>query len=106
ANSDDRGPEPESVALLALGSRVYAFIGLTATGGIAVYDVSSPYGVQFVQYLNNRDFTANPAADTGDQSPEGLHAFYYDNVPYLAVGHEASGNVRIFEISLPSTTSN
>jgi hypothetical protein len=56
--SDDKGPEPEGVAIAKLWGRTYAFIGLERIGGVMVYDISNPYAPQFVQYLNNRDFDA------------------------------------------------
>ncbi|MGA1133478.1 MAG: choice-of-anchor I domain-containing protein, partial [Prochlorotrichaceae cyanobacterium] len=58
--SDDKGPEPEGVTVGKIGARTYAFIGLERVGGVMVYDVTVPTAPTFVQYLNDRDFTANP----------------------------------------------
>ncbi len=96
--SDDKGAEPEGLKLIASLGRVYAFIGLERTGGVAIYDVSSPYGVQFVQYVNNRNFAADLQNETGDVGPEGITGFLKDSVGYVVVGNEVSGNVRIFQL--------
>ena len=40
SRSDDRGPEPEGVALGVIGGRRYAFVGLERPGAIAVVDLS------------------------------------------------------------------
>lgn len=99
--SDDKGAEPEGVNLVASLGRIYAFITLERAGGLMIYDVSNPYGVQFVQYVNNRDFTAQ---DSGDVGPEGIAGFTIDGQGYIAVGNEQSGNVRIFELDAGNTT--
>ncbi len=44
-----------------IGKRTYAFIGLERMGGIMVYDVTNPIAPVFVDYVNNRDFTVDPA---------------------------------------------
>jgi len=103
--SDDKGAEPEGLTLIASLGRVYAFIGLERTGGIAVYDVTSPYGVQFVQYVNNRNFAADLQNETGDVGPEGLTGFLKEGVGYIVVGNEVSGNVRIFELDAGNSVS-
>ncbi|QQD18839.1 choice-of-anchor I family protein [Spongiibacter nanhainus] len=99
--SDEKGAEPEGLSLVASLGRVYAFITLERAGGLMIYDVSNPYGVQFVQYVNNRDFTAQ---DSGDVGPEGIAGFTIDGQGYIAVGNEQSGNVRIFELDAGNST--
>ncbi len=109
--SDDKGPEPEGVALGSIRNRVFAFIGLERVGGIMIYDVTDPYNVSYVDYVNNRDFSvsaelpdgsANPAA--GDLGPEGL-AFIPanqspNNTPLLVVGNEVSGTTTVYQINV------
>lgn len=70
--SDNKGPEPEGVTVGAVGGRIYAFIGLERIGGVMVYDVTNPTTPTFIQYLNNRDFTADPETGVTDSGPEGL----------------------------------
>jgi hypothetical protein len=103
SRSDDKGPEPEGVALGKVRGRTYAFIGLERIGGIMVYDVTEPTSPTFVNYTTTRDFTGDAEAGTaGDLGPEGL-AFVKEEdspigVPLLLVGHEVSGTTVIFRI--------
>ena len=111
ARSDDKGPEPEAVALGRIDGRTYAFIGLERIGGIMVYDVTDPTSPGFLDYVTTRDFTVelDPDAVTdeslsaaGDLGPEGL-AFIDardspTGRPLLAVGHEVSGTTVLFDV--------
>lgn len=104
ARSDDKGPEPEALAVAPLFGRVYAFIGLERVGGIMVYDVTNPKAPSFVQYLNHRDFGAVPGtADALDLGPEGIRiiapeASPLPGVPLLVVANEVSGTTTLFRI--------
>ena len=106
--SDDKGPEPEGVAIGRISDRVYAFIGFERVGGIMVYDVTDPYQPEYVEYVNNRDFAGNAEEGTaGDLGPEGI--LFIDavdspiGVPLLVTGNEVSGTTTIFSITDPST---
>jgi len=57
--SDDKGPEPEGVAVGQVGGRTYAFVGFERVGGIAVFDITDPKASRFVTYVNNRDFSVS-----------------------------------------------
>ena len=103
ARSDDKGPEPEGLAIGRIDGQTYAFIGLERVGGIMVYNVTNPYAPTFVQYINNRNFAGDAAAGTaGDLGPEGL--LFINAVdspigaPLLVVGNEVSGTTTIFRI--------
>lgn len=102
SRSDNKGPEPEAVTIGKAYGRTYAFIGLERTGGVMVYDVTNPYEVKFVQYINNRDFTADvESAAAGDLGPEGIHFISEDDsptgVPMIAVANEVSGTTTLYE---------
>lgn len=113
--SDDKGPEPEGVAIGTVNGKTYAFIGLERVGGVMVFDITDPKNATYVTYVNNRDFAAttntgevtNPAV--GDLGPEGLTfipALRSPNgKPLLAVGNEVSGTTTVFQIDdkLPHT---
>lgn len=111
--SDNKGPEPEGVALGEISGRTYAFIGLERIGGVFVYDVTDPANAEYVAYVNNRDFSVsaideeteevNPAwAEGGDLGAEGLVFIPAADSPngrdLLAVGNEVSGSTTIFQI--------
>ena len=91
--SDDKGPEPESVVVGAVGDRPLAFIGLERIGGVMVYDVSAPETPVFLTY-------APPTAE--DRAPEGM-VFVPAEVspngqPLLIVAYEDSGTVVVFRV--------
>ncbi len=114
--SDDKGPEPEAIAVGWIDGRAYAFIGLERIGGVFVYDVTNPRAPAFVTYANNRNFSAgfDPATVTpeqlsavGDLGPESVLYIAASESPIgkdlLVVANEISGSVSIFEIiALPS----
>lgn len=116
SRSDNKGPEPEGVALGEIDGRTYAFIGLERVGGIFVYDVTEPANSEYVAYVNNRDFSVSALdedteelvdnwAEAGDLGPEGLVFIPAADSPngknLVAVGNEVSGTTTIFEITVP-----
>lgn len=92
---DNKGPEPEGVAVGTVRGQTYAFIGLERSSGILVYNVSEPSRPRFVQYVRN---TTNLA--DGDISPEGMKFVPADKSPngkpLLIVGYEISGSMAVF----------
>ena len=96
--SDNKGPEPEGVAVGRIGRKTFAFIGLERVGGVMVYDVSVPTVPVFATYVNTR------AGAAGDLGPEGLQFVPAERspikAPLLFVGNEISGTTAIFEIKL------
>ncbi|MFM1944183.1 MAG: hypothetical protein RI897_3165 [Verrucomicrobiota bacterium] len=102
--SDDKGPEPEGIALGQIGRDTYAFIGLERIGGVVVYNITSPTQPRFIQYINSRDFTADvESPEAGDLGPEGLIFVPAEEspngTPLLVVSNEISGTTRIYQIS-------
>lgn len=101
--SDNKGPEPEGVALGTVGANRYAFVGLERIGGLAVFDLSDVSAPAFVTCVNNRDFVAGnrlPAPDSGpeivrfvpaDRSPDGE--------PMVVVANEVSGTVTLWRVT-------
>lgn len=105
--SDNKGPEPEGVALGKIRGRTFAFIGLERIGGVMVYDVSTPSSARFVDYLNTRDFALDPrgAAPT-DAGPEGIVFISEENsptgAPLIVIGNEVSGTTAIMAVDVVS----
>jgi DNA-binding beta-propeller fold protein YncE len=106
SRSDNKGPEPEGVALGAVNGRTFAFVGLERIGGVMVYDVTDAEAPAFVQYINNRDFAQDLETDAwrdgGDLGPEGLlfvpAAESPTGTPLLIVANEISGTTTIYEV--------
>ena len=102
--SPAKGPEPEGLALGKVAGRTLAFVGLERMGGIAVYDISNPAAPVLEDYVNTRTL-ASPFnfATAGDLGPEGVIFISADDSPngkpLLAVAHEISGSVVIYQIN-------
>lgn len=100
--SDNKGPEPESLAIGKIDNRVYAFIGLERVGGVMMYDITSPHSAFFVQYLNTTDFSAEDIAQAGDVGPDASTFIPADQSPsgepLLAVVHERSGTITVHTV--------
>lgn len=102
--SDNKGPEPEGVAIGEIDGQTLAFIGLERIGGFMTYDVSNPFAPKFINYTNNRDFFGDPQDSTaGDLGPEGLTFISAEDSPngiaLLVVANEVSGTTTIYEIN-------
>lgn len=105
SRSDDKGPEPEGLALGRIFFRTFAFIGLERVGGIMVYDITNPYAPKFIEYVNNRNFSGDAeAATAGDLGPEGLifvpASESPTRKPLLVVANEISGTTTVFGIDI------
>ena len=63
--SDDRGAEPDSLAVGRVGAKLYAFIGLAeGAGGVMIYNVTDPASPAFAGYQPRALAEAAPAAAT------------------------------------------
>jgi hypothetical protein len=84
------GVEPEGVALLYLGCRTYAFVGLerTLTSAVGVFDITEPAKTTFVDMI----------VTDGDVSPEGLAAYHYRGDQYLTIANEVSNTTTLYRI--------
>ena len=83
ARSADKGVEPEGIALLDLGWKTFAFVGLerTTKAAIAVFDVSNPFKAEYLDMI----------VTDGDLAPEGLDVFVHRGKVYLAIANESNG---------------
>ncbi|WP_104402849.1 choice-of-anchor I family protein [Vibrio penaeicida] len=114
--SDDKGVEPEGLALGKINEKDYAFIGLERMGGFVIYDITQPDNAKFVDYIVNRDFSttfeidddADPVAvsgqfrEAGDLAPEGFKFISSQDSPIkhplLLVANEVSGTVSVYSL--------
>ncbi len=100
--SDNKGPEPEGLAIGVVGAQRLAFIGLERVGGVMVYDITDPSAPAFCSYVNSRDLTVPGVSFTNDLGPEGLVFVARDKSPtrkpLLFVTNEISGTVSAFTV--------
>jgi alkaline phosphatase/methionine-rich copper-binding protein CopC len=104
--SDNKGPEPEGIAVGQIGGKTLAFVGLERAGGaVMVYDVTDPQHVSFVQYLHNPDDSKALSGDGAESGagPEGLTFVSSDGSPsgqnLLFVANEYAKTVSLFTIT-------
>jgi hypothetical protein len=77
---------------------------LERIGGIMVYDITNPASPQFIEYVNNRNFSA-VASDSaaGDLGVEDILYIKNTDSPdgkyYVVSANEISGTISIFEIT-------
>ena len=97
--SDNKGPEPEGLAIGQVGSNTYLFVGMERIGGIAAFDISEPRSPVFMDYVNNRDFGS---PENGDLGPEGVLFIAAKDSPsrqpLLVVTSEISGTVTTYSV--------
>ena len=102
SRSDNKGAEPEGVAVGTVDGTPYVFVALERIGGVMVWDVSTPSDAKFVQYLP-------PTSD--DFGPEVIKFVAAGESPtgraMLIAANEISGSVTTYDIAVagPSTTS-
>ena len=91
--SDDKGPEPEALALGEIDGRTYAFIGMERNNAIFAYDITLPSDPHMVGYMMPSDM---------HNSPEGLEFIAAKDSPsgkpLLAVAYEMPGTVALYEV--------
>lgn len=104
--SDDKGPEPEGLAIGKVSGRTYAFVGLERISGVITFDITDPRAVRFVDYASNRDFSADNTAleqdGAGDLGPEGIEFVPADaspdGTPLVIVANEISGSTTAYRV--------
>lgn len=103
SRSDDKGEEPEGLAIGMLKGKRHAFIGLERMGGVMIYDISNPRAPKFVEYVHN----GNPKGDVksktaGDVAPEGVIFIEASSSPtghaLLVTANEVSGTTTVYEL--------
>ncbi len=86
--SDDKGPEPEALAIGTYGSSVLAFVGMERQNGLLIYNITNPTNPQFLGYQNH--------LDRGIISPESIvfipAAGSPSTMPMFVAGFEGTGS--------------
>ena len=94
--SDDKGGEPEAIAIGSIEEATYAFVGLERQSAILVYDITNPNDVEFITYYKEN-------RTSGDISPEIIKFVPAVNSPnskdMLLVAYEVSGSMGIIQIN-------
>lgn len=103
--SDNKGPEPEGLAVGDAFGTQYVFVGLERIGGLMVWSLDDPTAPELWGYVNPRDFAGDAEAGTADDlGPEGV--LFIDAAdsptgnPLVVVTSEISGTVSIYELTL------
>ena len=99
--SDDRGVEPEGLAIGEIHHQTYAFIGLERSSGIIAYNISDPEDVYFSDYFTNiSSALADDDPMQGDIAPEGLLFINAKDSPIkkpiLLAANEVSGTLSVY----------
>ncbi len=105
SRSDDKGAEPEGVTVGVIDGVPYAFLGLERTGGVMVWNLSTPAWPTLATYFNDRPLDGDAeTAEGGDLGPEGLVFIPAADSPngrnLLVVAYEISGTTRIYEVTV------
>jgi hypothetical protein len=108
--STSKGVEPEGLAVGAIGTQTFAFIGLERMGGIMTYEISKPNAPQFISYTNlalaGLARANNTTPGSYDVSPESLvfvpAAQSPISKPLLIVANELSGTTTLYEVRAAS----
>lgn len=87
---DNKGPEPEGAAVLSVGNNHLAFVGLERSHVVMVYDVTNPTQPVYLGLIEHE----------GDEEPEGIVPFIYNNTFFLAVANEESKTTTLYQLSL------
>ena len=86
--SDDKGSEPEGVAIGKIGDRTYAFIGCERTDAMMIYDITNPERPFFKLTLKTGDAPEGILFIPADKSPNKL--------PLIIVSSENDGQVKCY----------
>ena len=97
--SDDKGPEPEGVAVATINGSTYAFVSLERIGGVMMFNVDNPNSPVFVGYANNRSTTLSGP----DLGAEGIIIIPASDSPngktLVILANEVSSTLSIYQVN-------
>jgi 5'-nucleotidase len=99
--SDNKGPEPEAVSVITLGSKTVALVGNERQNSVVMVDITNPASPSLISYINNRDnglfapetVTTIAAADSPTGSELAIFGYEGDGV-----GSGISGGIGIYNL--------
>jgi hypothetical protein len=103
SRSDDKGPEPEGLAVGRVRGKDYLFVANERQSNIVIYELADPGNPRYVAQFVNRDYAAatNTAA-AGDLGPEGIAFVSERDSPtgkaLILVANETSGTTTVWEV--------
>ncbi|MDQ8732117.1 choice-of-anchor I family protein [Bradyrhizobium sp. LHD-71] len=99
SRSDNKGPEPEGIAVQAINGRLYAFVTLERAGGVMVYDVTDPANASFVSYEPPAPFSADTPVPA-DNAPETVISISAADspmsVPLVVTANEVGNSTTVY----------
>ena len=113
--SDNKGPEPEAMAMGVINDSTYAFIGCERIGHTFMYNVSDPVNARYTDYINPRNFAVTPNVtnvDNGTVGDLGCEVIAFvpasespNGANLLLSGNEISGTMSIQQVRIARITS-
>lgn len=101
--SDDKGSEPEGVAIGQVGDRRIAVLGLERMSALVIFDITTPRAPIFQEWIQMLPTTATPVKAARHWSPEGIVFVPADKSPsgkaLIITSYELTGSLSIHEIS-------
>ncbi|MCV6596182.1 MAG: choice-of-anchor I family protein [Mangrovicoccus sp.] len=112
--SDNKGPEPEAIAVAEIEGRQIAIIGLERQNALVFYDVTDPANSEFLRVVSTVDpadqATGEPFPNS-DLGPESIEVIAPEDSStgntQIAVASEVSGTVTLYDLEnliVPETT--
>ena len=101
--ADDKGGEPEGVAIGTTGERRVAVLGLERFSALLFFDITDPSAPTLISWEQMQPVTDTPVADSKAWSPEGIvfiPAWQSPNgKPLVLTSYEMSGTMTIHQIT-------
>jgi hypothetical protein len=112
--SDNKGPEPEAMAMGVINDSTYAFVGCERIGHTFMYNVSDPVNPRYIDYINPRNFAVTPNVtnvDNGTVGDLGCEVIAFvpaaespNGADLLLSGNEISGTMSIQQVRIARIT--
>ena len=100
--SDDKGSEPEGVAVGNVSGSRIAVLGLERMSALVVFDISAPSAPKLIKWIQMLPTTSTPVTQATAWSPEGIVFVSAENSPsgkpLFISSYELSGSLSIHQI--------